>query len=156
MRVSEPSSPEDFTIVRTLFQEYADSIGIDLSFQGFQAELAGLPGKYAPPRGALFIAYDDSLPLGCVALRPLDEPDVAELKRLFVRQAGRGRGVGKALTRLAIERARTIGYRAIRLDTLATMKDAQKLYRSLGFREIPAYTFNPLPDAAYMELDLKR
>jgi ribosomal protein S18 acetylase RimI-like enzyme len=154
MGISEATSPEDMVIARTLFREYAESIGIDLSFQGFQAELDGLPGKYAPPRGALFIASEDSLPLGCVAIRPLDAVGVAELKRLYVRPAGRGKGVGKALTRHAIDRARAIGYRAIRLDTLATMKDAQTLYRKLGFREIPAYTFNPLPGVTFMELEL--
>ncbi len=154
MEISETTAPDDIAIARTLFREYAASIGIDLSFQGFQAELDGLPGKYAPPRGALFIAREDSLPLGCVAIRPLDEPEIAELKRLYVRPAGRGKGVGKALTRHAIDRARAIGYRALRLDTLATMKDAQSLYRKLGFREIRAYTFNPLPDASFMELEL--
>ena len=154
MHIAEASTNQDFALVRTLFHEYADSIGIDLSFQGFEEELAGLPGKYAPPSGGLFIGSEAGVPVGCIALRPLDPPRIAELKRLYVRPQGRGTGIGLALTQKAIERARHIGYKAIRLDTLATMTDAQRLYRKLGFKEIPPYRFNPMPNAVYMELEL--
>jgi ribosomal protein S18 acetylase RimI-like enzyme len=154
MHIAEASTNQDFALVRTLFHEYADSIGIDLSFQGFEEELAGLPGKYAPPLGGLFIAFEAGVPVGCMALRPLDPPRIAELKRLYVRPQGRGTGIGLALTQKAIERAGHAGYKAIRLDTLATMTDAQRLYRKLGFKEIPPYTFNPMPNAVYMELEL--
>jgi len=153
--VAEALTPDLIRIARSLFMEYEASIGVDLSFQGFARELEELPGKYAPPAGGLFIAFVDDNPMGCVALRPLDIELTAELKRLYVRPDGRGKGLGLALTEKAIQRARDSGYRAVRLDTLSTMKDAQRLYRRLGFREIPAYTFNPLRGTTFMELDLR-
>jgi len=156
LAIVEALSSDQIDIARTLFREYADSIGVDLCFQGFDDELQTLPGRYAPPRGGLFVAFNDGQPVGCVALRPIDPDPIAELKRLYVRPAGRGLGVGRALALKAVERAREAGYHAVRLDTLATMSDAQRLYRALGFREIPAYTFNPLPGVVYMELDLPR
>jgi ribosomal protein S18 acetylase RimI-like enzyme len=152
--IVEAVTVEHLNLVRMLFREYADSIGIDLCFQGFEDELRTLPGRYAPPTGGLFLAFDEDDLLGCVALRPLTEAGAAELKRLYVRPAGRGTGVGLALTQHAIARARDAHYRVVRLDTLATMQGAQRLYRRLGFREIPAYTYNPVPDVVYMELDL--
>jgi len=156
LAIVEALSSVQIDSARTLFREYADSIGVDLCFQGFDDELKTLPGRYAPPRGGLFIALNDGQPVGCVALRPIDPEGTAELKRLYVRSTGRGLGVGRALALKAVERAREAGYHAVRLDTLATMNDAQRLYRGLGFREIPAYTFNPLPGVVYMELDLPR
>ena len=156
LAIVEALSSVQIDSARTLFREYADSIGVDLCFQGFDDELKTLPGRYAPPRGGLFIALNDGQPVGCVALRPIDREGTAELKRLYVRSTGRGLGVGRALALKAVERAREAGYHAVRLDTLATMNDAQRLYRGLGFREIPAYTFNPLPGVVYMELDLPR
>ena len=155
LTIVEALSPDLVETARRLFQEYADAIGVDLCFQGFPEELKTLPGKYAPPGGGLFIALMEGDPAGCVALRPIEPRETAELKRLYVRPAGRGHGVGRALAHNAIERAREAGYRAVRLDTLASMSDAQRLYRALGFREIPAYTFNPVPGAVYMELDLR-
>lgn len=155
LQIIEASTDDHITLTRNLFREYEAAIGIDLSFQDFASELHLLPGKYAAPSGGLFIAFDGESPVGCVALRPLDDSGVAELKRLYVRPAGRGKGVGLALTQHAIRRARQQQYQAVRLDTLSTMPDAQRLYRKLGFREIPPYTFNPLPDVTYMELDLR-
>ena len=141
-------------MARGLFQEYATSIGISLCFQGFDEELKTLPGRYAPPKGGLFLAFHGQEPVGCVALRPLEEMGVAELKRLFVRPSGRGMGLGQVLAQRAISRAREAHYQRIRLDTLSTMQDAQRLYRRLGFKDIAPYTFNPIPEAVYMELDL--
>jgi putative acetyltransferase len=153
-KIVEVISDDQIAMARVLFQEYADSIGIDLCFQGFAKEMRELPGLYSPPEGGLFIAFNASEPVGCVAFRPLDTPGAAELKRLYVRPSGRGLGLGLALAQHAIVRARASGYRFVRLDTLSTMQDAQRLYRRLGFKEIPPYTYNPIPEVVYMELDL--
>ena len=147
-------SPADLATVRLLFQEYADSLGVDLCFQDFATELATLPGAYRPPSGALLLAERDGEAAGCVAMRPLEPPLVAELKRLYVRSSARGTGVGFALTEAALDLARQAGYARIRLDTLPTMAAAQTLYRRLGFREIAPYRLNPIPGAFYMERDL--
>ncbi len=154
IQIVEAISPTGIAQVRLLFEEYAASLGVDLCFQGFEEEVKSLPGKYAPPEGGLFLALSDGQPVGCVALRPLNTPDIAELKRLYVRPHARGSGLGRSLTQQAIERAITAGYDRIRLDTLPMMEDAQRLYRKLGFREIAAYTFNPVPGVTYMELIL--
>ena len=139
--------------VRELFQEYAGSLAIDLCFQNFREELAGLPGKYAPPAGRLLLALENEAMAGCVGLRPL-APNTAEIKRLYVRPAFRGRGVGRKLTQTVIESARQIGYARIRLDTLATMKEAVLLYQSLQFKAIPPYYENPSGCAQFFELEL--
>jgi ribosomal protein S18 acetylase RimI-like enzyme len=139
--------------VRTLFREYARDIGIDLEFQGFEAELAALPGKYREPAGRLMIAWGGSDALGCVALRPLSERD-CEMKRLYVRPATRGSALGRALAERICEEARAAGYARICLDTLASMTPALKLYASLGFHDIAPYVFNPLPGARYLARDL--
>ena len=131
-----------------LFREYASSLGVDLSFQHFEEELAALPGDYAPPRGRLLLTCD-----GCVALRPLSS-DVCEMKRLYVRPDARGTGVGRALVQRVIDEARSIGYRAMRLDTLPSMTAAAAMYRAFGFREIDAYRFNPVEGTKYFELEL--
>jgi GNAT superfamily N-acetyltransferase len=139
--------------VRALFREYADWIGVDLSFQGFARELAELPGDYAPPTGVLFLLAHDDEPAGCVAVRQW-ESDACEMKRLFAREAFRGRGYGALLAREAIAWARGAGYERMLLDTLPSMAAAQGLYTALGFREIPPYRFNPVEGAKFMELVL--
>lgn len=138
---------------RQLFRDYAAGLGVDLCFQGFDAELATLPGKYAPPDGRLLIARDGDAAVGCIGLRRLDAT-TGEVKRLYVRPVARGHGLGEALARRVIDAAREIGYRRLVLDTLAPMTEARSLYRSLGFREIPRYYANPLSGVTYMELVL--
>jgi GNAT superfamily N-acetyltransferase len=145
----------DMALVHELFVEYADWLDFDLCFQGFDEELATLPGKYAPPRGGLWLAWVGGAPAGVVGLRPLDE-GVCELKRLWVRPAFRGRDLGRRLTETAIAAARAAGYRSMRLDTIGRlMQKARVLYESLGFRETAPYYRNPHPGADYLELDLR-
>jgi ribosomal protein S18 acetylase RimI-like enzyme len=146
-------TPHDIERVRALFREYEQSLGVDLCFQGFEEELASLPGAYAPPRGRLFVALDGDEASGCVALRPLSD-DTCEMKRLYLRASLRGRGVGRMLANRAIDEARAIGYRAMRLDTLPTMNEAIALYETLGFRRIAPYYENPVAGAVYMERPL--
>jgi ribosomal protein S18 acetylase RimI-like enzyme len=140
-------------VVQELFQEYAAEIGVDLCFQGFSQELAELPGNYAPPEGALFIAEIGGQPAGCVALRRIGD-GVCEMKRHYVRPEFRGRGVGRALSDAVIAVARVAPYAALRLDTLSSMKSAVALYRSIGLGEVPAYYDNPLRGVVYFELKL--
>lgn len=142
----------------TLFLEYATALGIDLEFQGFTAELAQLPGAYAPPGGALFIARVDGALAGCCALRALhgtSYTDACEMKRLYVRPMFRGFGLGRALAERVLEAALQIGYANILLDTLDEMESARALYADLGFTEIPPYYANPLLGAHYLRADLR-
>ena len=146
----------DLDSVRELFREYEAWLGVDLCFQGFEQELAGLPGRYAPPSGRLLLAELDGRPVGVVALRAL-EPDVCEMKRLFVREAARGHGLGRTLAERLIAEARAEGYRCMRLDTLpGRMAEAGRLYESLGFHEVAPYYPSPLSGTRYLELDLSR
>ena len=154
MQLIPAHSPEHLPIVRELFREYAASIEIDLCFQSFNAELAGLPGKYAPPEGRLILAREAEATAGCVALRRIDDR-VCEMKRLYVRPAFRGQRLGRALASSVIAAAREIGYEAMRLDTLSSMREAIGLYESLGFQRIPAYYDNPSGLAVFFELQLR-
>lgn len=153
MEIVEARGPGDVEHARELFREYEKSLGVDLCFQGFEQELAGLPGAYAPPRGRLLLAFEAGRPAGSVALRPLGA-DVCEMKRLYVRAALRGRGAGRRLAARVLAEARAIGYAKMRLDTLPSMTEAIALYRSLGFAEIAPYYANPVPGALFMELIL--
>lgn len=139
--------------VRALFSEYADAIRIDLCFQNFTHELATLPGAYTPPRGRLLLARHEKVIAACAALRPIDAA-TCEMKRLYVRPAYRRRGIARRLSVTLLAAARDIGYRRVRLDTLASMTEAIALYRSLGFVETAPYYSNPLPGATFMALDL--
>ena len=142
-------------IVHDLFREYATWLDIDLEFQNFERELADLPGAYAPPRGALLLAWADESVAGCVAMRPL-ESRICEMKRLWVRPDFRGRGIGEALARAIMLRAARSGYARMRLDTLPGMKKAQAIYGTLGFRPIGPYYRNPDACTVYLEADLER
>ncbi len=153
IRIRPASGRGDIETARTLFREYADALGIDLGFQDWEHDLADLPGAYAPPQGALFLAEAGPDVLGCVALRPLDS-ETCEMKRLYVRPSGRGLGLGRRLAEQAIDEGRRLGYTRMRLDTLPFMAEAQALYRRLGFREIPPYRHNPIPGSLFMEKDL--
>lgn len=152
-RIRQTTSPEDVALARQLFVEYQEAIGVDLCFQGFRAEVAGLPGAYAPPRGRLLLARVDGRPAGCGALRPLPG-DAAEMKRMWVRPAFRRLGLGRAVAEALLAAARAEGYARVRLDTLPSMAEAQALYRSLGFLAVPPYNDNPHPGAIHMELRL--
>jgi len=153
--ISPAVGANDIAAARELFQEYAAGLSIDLCFQNFQEELTALPGNYAPPTGCLLLASVDEQDVGCVALRPLDS-GIAELKRLFVQPAFRGRGIGKLLIEQALTFARRIGYRAVRLDTLREMSSAIALYTALGFEEIPPYNAGGVEGIQYFELNLSR
>jgi putative acetyltransferase len=154
LRMTQASSPAQIAQVRELFLEYAKSLGFSLCFQSFDQELAGLPGDYSPPDGRLLIAEYQGEVAGCVALHKL-EPGICEMKRLYLRPAFRGKGLGRRLTETILNEARSIGYQRLRLDTVErVMRDAVELYRALGFREIAPYRANPMEGTLYMELVL--
>lgn len=152
--IAEAAGPSDVATVRTLFEEYAAALDFDLCFQGFAAELGGLPGDYAPPGGRLLLARSGGDAAGVVALRPLAAPGTCEMKRLYVRPAGRGSGTGRRLAESAIDAARAAGYRTMRLDTVVSMHAAQALYKSLGFRETGPYDGRFYEQLRYFELSL--
>ncbi len=146
-------TPRDIDIARRLFSAYQAQLGIDLCFQGFAAELAQLPGAYAPPRGCLLLAWSAEQAVGCVALRPLDGRR-GEMKRLFVQPSARGLGAGRALVQRIVREAQTLGYAELVLDTLPGMAAAQALYREFGFRDVAPYGHNPLPGVRFLAMGL--
>lgn len=149
--ITEVRERDDVAPVASLFREYADWLGIDLSFQDFSAELANLPGKYAPPEGALLLASTVAgEALGCIALKRLGAPTTCEMKRLYVRPAARRLGLGKALVARIIKVAQELGYTEVKLDTLPSLTQAFALYQRFGFVEIPPYYHNPVPGTRYL------
>lgn len=157
IELAKPLFPQDAPLVRDIFREYAQSLGVDLCFQNFEAELSGLPGDYAEPRGALMIVKVEGAVAGCCALRPLDTVDYAgasEMKRLFVRPAFRGLGLGRQLAEAVLDMARQAGYDCVLLDTLSDMESARALYEDLGFEEVPPYYHNPIAGAHYLKVQL--
>jgi putative acetyltransferase len=158
VRISTPADPQALDIVRDIFREYAAGLRVDLCFQQFDEELASLPGDYAAPRGALMLATVDGKVAGCCALRPLDNadyPNASEMKRLYVRDAFRGIGLGRQLVEATLDAARQAGYDCVLLDTLDDMEAARTLYEDLGFEEIPPYYHNPIPGAHYLKAALR-
>ena len=153
MKMIQAQTVDEMETVRTLFREYQRFLGVDLCFQGFEEELARLPGCYAPPRGQLLLAQEGEQAAGCVALRPLDD-GACEMKRLFVRPDYRGQGLGRLLAAQMVSEATALGYVVMRLDTLETLKSAMQLYTSMGFQRRTAYYVNPLPGVVYWERSL--
>lgn len=155
--LTQPADPEALATVRELFLEYSCSLGVNLEFQDFENELATLPGDYAEPRGAILVAQVDGAVTGCCALRPLNSSDyanAAEMKRLYVRKAFRGFGLGQQLAEATLDAARRAGYACVLLDTLDDMEAARALYANLGFEEIPPYYHNPLPGSHYLKVNI--
>ena len=153
LRIERAETPEFVRLARDLFVEYSASLEVDLCFQGFEEELARLPGEYARPTGRLLLVFDGEQAVGCGALRRIDDV-VCEMKRVYVRPSVRGKGAGRMLMGALIEMAREIGYERMRLDTLPSMTRAMEIYRAVGFREIAPYRANPVPGASFLELDL--
>ena len=152
-----PNTTELLQATRYIFQEYADQLGIDLGFQDFYSELAGLPGGYSAPNGALLLAMVDGEVAGCCALRPLDSADYSnacEMKRLYVRKAYRRLGLGRELAEAVLDAARVASYHHLLLDTLNDMESARALYKDLGFEEVPPYYHNPIAGAHYLKVTL--
>lgn len=157
VRLFTPVDPTEMSAVRDIFEEYAKELGVDLCFQGFEQELAALPGDYAAPRGTLLLALVDGAVAGCCALRPLDTADcanAAEMKRLYVRKPYRRFGLGRQLAEAVLDHARTEGYSHVLLDTLDDMEAARALYADLGFEEIDPYYHSPLAGSHYLRVAL--
>jgi putative acetyltransferase len=155
MKIKQAQTKAEIEEVCNLFREYVTFLDVDLHFQHFEEELAGLPGKYSRPDGDLLIGVDGTRTLGCVALRRLED-GICEMKRLFVRPDARGAGLGKNLAQEIIVVARELGYAFMRLDTLDKLTEAIQLYETLGFRKTEPYYFNPLPGVVYWELNLQK
>jgi putative acetyltransferase len=157
LSLKQAISPDEIDAARSLFTDYQADLGIDLCFQGFAAELQCLPGEYAEPTGALVLAYVDGMPAGCCAFRPLvhsDHLNACEMKRLFVRKAFRGFGLGRLLVEEIVSQARIAGYTTMLLDTLSDMESARALYQEAGFYEVAPYYHNPIAGAHYLKVDL--
>jgi len=154
LHITRATADADIAAVRELFEEYENFLGFDLCFQGFEQELASLPGDYGPPRGCLLLARGPNGELaGCAAVRPFDG-EICEMKRLYLRAPYRGHGQGRRLAELIVEAARENGYEKMRLDTVGRLTESIALYRSIGFVDIPPYRENPHQDVVYLELDL--
>lgn len=154
IKLTEAKSPDEFKIAIDLFKEYAIQIGVNLEFQNFSNEIENIESQYSRPKGVLFLANQEgNFPLGCCAIRELKDT-ICELKRMYLRKEGRGLGVGKQMLSKAIETARQMGYRKMRLDTLPSMTAAISLYQSVGFYDIEPYRYNPIPGTRYFEIDL--
>lgn len=147
--LTQARSADEIEIVRKLLREYQQGLGVDLSFQGFEAELDALPGSYAPPSGRLLLARHEGIPVGCVALQRISTSR-AEMKRLYVPPSARGLGVGRQLVTQILAEAQAIGYSEVVLDTLPTMIDAQRLYEQFGFSDIEPYRANPIGGTRYL------
>jgi ribosomal protein S18 acetylase RimI-like enzyme len=157
IRLVTPDTAEQMAATRDIFREYAVGLGVDLCFQGFEAELASLPGDYQAPQGALLLALVGGEVAGCGAMRALpgvDYPNASEMKRLYVRPAFRKFGLGRLLAQALLDQAVQAGYSCMLLDTLDDMEAARGLYATLGFEEIPPYYYNPIPGAHYLKADL--
>ena len=157
IRLIVPEGEQQMDAVRAIFRDYADSLSVDLGFQGFEAELVNLPGSYAAPSGGLLLALVGGDVAGCGAFRRLtdvDYPNACEMKRLYVRPAFRRFGLGRQLAQALMDQAVQAGYSAMLLDTLDDMEAARELYASLGFAEVPPYYFNPIPGAHYLKAEL--
>lgn len=153
MQIIEAKSDKQIETTRQLFREYQEFLGEDLCFQGFEEELASLPGKYADPNGAIFLVEHEGDFIGCVAVRPL-EGSTCEMKRLYVQPQAQGLKAGRLLAEIVIEKARELGYEKMQLDTLQRLEKAISLYQKLGFKKISSYYANPLDEVVYLELDL--
>ena len=153
MKITQAITPAEIEQVRELFREYKLELGEDLCFQDFEEELASLPGKYASPGGALLLGNFDTILIGCVAVRPIEQC-ICEMKRLYIHPHHRGKGYGEQLAHAIIAQAQKSGYTKMRLDTLQRLTAANKLYQQLGFKQIESYYQNPLPNVVYWELDL--
>lgn len=149
LHLKQVETPEEIEIARRLLREYQQALGVDLCFQGFESELEGLPGAYAPPSGRLLLAWREGSPIGCVALQCVDAKR-GEMKRLYVRPGARGLGCGRTLVTRILEDAASIGYSEVVLDTLPSMSEAQRLYEQFGFREIASYRPNPIVGSRYL------
>lgn len=147
-------SPQHFNIAKTLFEEYSASLNVDLCFQGFDEELKTVDIQYNLPKGCLILVFENTTAIGCAAIREF-ENGTAELKRMYLKPAYRGRGISKKLLQLMFEKAVELGYTTMRLDTLPQMKEALKLYRQFGFKEIESYRFNPVKGTVYLEKHLR-
>lgn len=158
IELTVPQGPDALAQTREIFREYASTLAVDLQFQDFESELAGLPGEYAEPRGTVLLAQVEGEVAGCCALRPLDTvdyPNAAEMKRLYVRKAFRGFGLGRQLAEAVLDAARRNGYHCVLLDTLDDMEAARSLYGDLGFEEIPPYYHSPIAGTHYLKVDLE-
>jgi ribosomal protein S18 acetylase RimI-like enzyme len=147
-------SQKDFADAKNLFIEYATSLNFELCFQNFEKEISDLPAQYSEPTGCIIMCYENDRPIGCVGLRKFSD-GICEMKRLYLKNEARRKGIGRTLTEKVIEKAKRYGYKKMQLDTIETMKEAISLYKSMGFREISAYRYNPVKGVIYMELELK-